>query len=604
MEFGSFPKNLAYNVKTLSGFSKTIVKMTPTPNTAVSAGQTLKVRLPSNSLVDLRTLTMYYEGTCTNSSGTGTGFLRFPRLSSSIIDTLNIYINGTLIENITDYGHLYNSLYDLSCAGDQTAKRFLENSDPSILVDNGATDITCSTYKATSFGVGGKASHATAQPFYINNWLGFISSASTPVIDTNDTGVIELELRLKSRDILWSTNGDAVGTLANLSNPNYSIDNVVFTIQKIVFNDPLYYNMKASKLLGDGLTIGYNTYICSKSSSQAKGTSMNIQANINTTSLDQLICTTAPNDANPLANLLLQTAGGSDDRMVTFTQAKSGLNGNITTYNPFETTTALADTSIEAAAVVCTTADVRIGDYVFVNGFFTTGQGNLSGFTDVTTQYGYMWYKVSSIVAGTGGTSQSVPGVVTKFDVTFLNGAAVTYTAGVTTNRTISIVRGTFNTSAPIVPYINQTVVGYNDYTSGDLFNQSVAYRRNLLGLVTSSVEINNVPLTPIPLKPAEVFNETLIALGNANLDMSAGIHEGCFSISHFLKYYGTHIVSLENIQSDAFYKSGLDGKSSALNINWKPSFSGNTETIIPVIYAKTTRMLVINEGHNITCIV
>jgi hypothetical protein len=85
---------------------------------------------------------------------------------------------------------------------------------------------------------------------------------------------------------------------------------------------------------------------------------------------------------------------------------------------------------------------------------------------------------------------------------------------------------------------------------------------------------------------------------------MSAGIHEGCFSISHFLKYYGTHIVSLENIQSDAFYKSGLDGKSSALNINWKPSFSGNTETIIPVIYAKTTRMLVINEGHNITCIV
>ena len=124
------------------------------------------------------------------------------------------------------------------------------------------------------------------------------------------------------------------------------------------------------------------------------------------------------------------------------------------------------------------------------------------------------------------------------------------------------------------------------------------------MGLLTSSVEINNVPITPIPLKPAEVFNETLITLGNANLDMSAGIHEGCFSLSQFLKYYGTHIVSLENIQSDAFYKSGLDGKSSALNINWKPSFFGNTETIIPVIYCKTTRMLVVNEGLNITVIV
>jgi hypothetical protein len=124
------------------------------------------------------------------------------------------------------------------------------------------------------------------------------------------------------------------------------------------------------------------------------------------------------------------------------------------------------------------------------------------------------------------------------------------------------------------------------------------------MGLLTSSVEINNVPITPQPLKPAEVFNETLIALGNANLDMSAGVHEGCFSLSQFCKYYGAHIVSLENIQSDAFYKSGLDGKSSALNINWKPSFAGNTETIIPVIYCKTTRMLVINEGLNITVVV
>ena len=101
------------------------------------------------------------------------------------------------------------------------------------------------------------------------------------------------------------------------------------------------------------------------------------------------------------------------------------------------------------------------------------------------------------------------------------------------------------------------------------------------------------------------MFNETLIALGNHNLDMSAGVHEGCLSLSHFCKYYGCHIVSLENIQRDGFYKSGLDGKSSALNIVWKPSFdSASTNSIIPVIYAKCTRMLVISEGHNITCVV
>jgi hypothetical protein len=126
-----------------------------------------------------------------------------------------------------------------------------------------------------------------------------------------------------------------------------------------------------------------------------------------------------------------------------------------------------------------------------------------------------------------------------------------------------------------------------------------------LVGLATSSVEINNIPLTPQPLKPWEMFNETLIALGNANLDMAAGVHEGCLSLGHYLKYYGTHIVSLENIQTDGFYKSGLDGKSSALNIVWKPSCESTAvNSIIPVIYAKCTRMLVISEGHSIVVIV
>jgi hypothetical protein len=134
MEFGSFLKNLAYNVKNLSGFSKTVVKLTPT-NTTVDDGGTFKVRLPQNTLVDLRSLCMFYEGTSTTSVTTG-GFLLFPRLSSSIIDTLNLYVNGTLIENIQEYGHLYSTLYDLSAAVDQTLKRFLENSDPSIYVDN------------------------------------------------------------------------------------------------------------------------------------------------------------------------------------------------------------------------------------------------------------------------------------------------------------------------------------------------------------------------------------------------------------------------------------------------------------------------------------
>ena len=74
---------------------------------------------------------MQFKGAC--ESATGSSKLHFPRLSSTLINTLAVYINGTLIERIDNYNTLYNKLYDLDGGGvDQTAKRFLENSNPSI----------------------------------------------------------------------------------------------------------------------------------------------------------------------------------------------------------------------------------------------------------------------------------------------------------------------------------------------------------------------------------------------------------------------------------------------------------------------------------------
>jgi len=128
MEIPDFPKNLAYNIKNLSGFSKTTVVLSP-DKTIVDAGDTIKVKLPSNKIVDLRTFSMHFKGTC--SAASTSSKVHFPRLSSSLIKTLAVYVNGTLIERIDHYNTLYNKLYDLDGGGvDQTAKRFLENSDP------------------------------------------------------------------------------------------------------------------------------------------------------------------------------------------------------------------------------------------------------------------------------------------------------------------------------------------------------------------------------------------------------------------------------------------------------------------------------------------
>ena len=145
-----------------------------------------------------------------------------------------------------------------------------------------------------------------------------------------------------------------------------------------------------------------------------------------------------------------------------------------------------------------------------------------------------------------------------------------------------------------------------NAVASGDLYNNSVYFKSDATGLISSSLEINNTPLMPQPLDDATVYNETLISLGNLNQDMSSGIHVGCCSLSLFLKYYFVHIVSLENIQQGDFYKAGLDGRASALNIPWKMVFNSSSGGVnyTPYIFCKTTRIAQINEGHSIVIII
>ena len=475
MEFASFPKNLAYNIKTLSGFSKSTVVLTPDKSAVVNHGDTIKVKLPSNTIVDLRTFTMHFKGTALADGASSK--MHFPRLTSSLIKTLAVYINGTLIERIDNYNTLYNKLYDLDGGGvDQTAKRFLENSDPSIGYKTAANSTDVSGGNRVNKTLIATASD-TKQKMMVNNWLGFLSTASCPCPDTNDLNNVEIEITFDNEKVLWGAGGATASNNIVSAGAAYKLEDVKFTIAKIVFNDPLYYNLKASKMLSSGLMVGYQTYVTSKQASFLKGSSINVLTTVNTTSLDQIICCLQSSDTS-ISKLQLAGANNKD----------KGL---------------------------------------------------------------------------------------------------------------------TFNEVFPTAYAAQAANTNEDDVVAGDLYNNSWYFRSDATGLVSSSIEINNTPLMPQPLDDATVYNETLIALGNLNQDMSSGIHPGCCSFSLFLKYYFTHIVSLENIQQGDFYKSGLDGRASALNIALKLVFDGtSTESFTPYIFCKTTRIMQINEGHSCTVIV
>jgi hypothetical protein len=463
-DFSGFPKNLAYSIKNLSGFSKQTIKLLPDRWNTVNNGDTIRVKLPVNSLVQLNTFSMFAEGTC------GGAQQHFPRLGlSSCIEALSVYVNGTLVETINRYNALYNTIFDMQGAGiDQGSKRFLEVIDPSVTY----TAIDTSGYITGKTTTLTTTTKDTKKVMMVNNWLGFLGSANggIAVIDTADLGDVYVEIRFSNDKVLWSS------YLATYVAPTgYTLDNIRFTISRISFNDPTYYELKAAKLLSSGLNIGYHTYSTHVGASVTKPAAVNFTFNVNANSLDQIICTSVDAYATVanLSPLCLYNAGNA-------TEANHKCFAEIMALSP--------ENSSQTSAA-----------------------------------------------------------------------------------------------------------------TAGELFNQSIYFRRNMYGVSASQIEVNNVQMNPYPLPPEEIYNETLIALGNLNTDLFSGVHPGCNSIYAFVKSYFCHVLSLENIDpSGQLWRSGLDGRSSSISVKWYATFSTGTDVIQPLVFCRRTNVMVVNEGHQV----
>ena len=105
----SYPKSMAFSVSRLSGFSKQGVKLRPMSQQTANPGDVVVYELPANTIVDLRTFSPFALGTTTAGDGT-TPTVLFPKHIETLIDSIQVEINGTLV----DSGFLgYNQLHKL-----------------------------------------------------------------------------------------------------------------------------------------------------------------------------------------------------------------------------------------------------------------------------------------------------------------------------------------------------------------------------------------------------------------------------------------------------------------------------------------------------------
>ena len=214
------PTAMQWRFKTIRKLLKETVPMTPNNGQAtVKPGQRIIVDLPFNSTVDLSTFTWFYKGQTNHTGATATGTSDngddycgsrfFPRNSASVIQSMQIKINGGIKVDIPDYNFVYNMLHDYTQGADALKRRCVggENADPSnkqYIVGNDI--IERRGYSIAKFDPGDDANNDVLrdrQEYCVRSWLSLLGgNASTNIIDTQMLGIVTIELVLAPASIL------------------------------------------------------------------------------------------------------------------------------------------------------------------------------------------------------------------------------------------------------------------------------------------------------------------------------------------------------------------------------------------------------------------
>jgi len=325
------PPNLNEIYRNLNGYKKNLVRFYADRTGVINANDVLRWTFPKEVML-MDTLMHYFEFTSTASqSGTSTRQgTHFPRNSASIIDTITVFINGQVFENIVSYNHLFNLImdnttgYNYNCSG----IRALECVDPSVLYTlNPTTEAITAAAQGTATGTTDATVCDNKRPLQIRNWIGFLGTCNRVIDLTNVEFVVEY--RLASANIMFK--GIDATTPTNIT-PTYTIDNYYMTITKISFEDD-YYQRALNALKDSGnYRIVFKTYSTARSAAISKSSGPILQFSTTAKYLTKLFLTTIDKDYDAVSYLLNQ---GTSSTVITpvFSTLMANTLTNIVAFN-------------------------------------------------------------------------------------------------------------------------------------------------------------------------------------------------------------------------------------------------------------------------------
>lgn len=254
------PRSMSYYCSKLAGFRRQTVKVLPLGLNTAQAGGQIKFTLPSNSLLDLSSFSVY---------GNLTGLLTTDLLSvfvdTNLIKSVQVEVGGVTVSSISQYGHLMSVL-----------KAWTHGYDARVRADA----LTCS--------YGMRYAVAGNNPVAIQGLLPLAWSPST--IDTGVVPEITVTLTL-------SENTAVAQKISSTTTSTYTFQDAYSTIDIISFVDDGYSRMLRDFLNNGGgvVEIPFPTAYHMTGSAASAGDNT-VRMSVSSPSVDMLVGTAIPSD--------------------------------------------------------------------------------------------------------------------------------------------------------------------------------------------------------------------------------------------------------------------------------------------------------------------
>ena len=257
----SYNSNLAYFLSRLQGVSTNYFRLEPQNSSTATANKIIRFHLPSNALLNMRSLKFMFSASTAGSSAGG----RLPPNIDSLI-----------------------ARYELSAGGQQIAQGFNDmnvfaHAKRAIAGDNcdkvlGHPEMVRAKSYVDGFGDSGTSGLATtenesypttnnATQFCVGGWEGFLGSCEPAILDTALLPDMVLTLYLADNSVLSSVAGvalDATGssdiTDDGAGNATFSIDNFHLNVETLGMADSVYENMLERRMAEGFLEIPFKQY--------------------------------------------------------------------------------------------------------------------------------------------------------------------------------------------------------------------------------------------------------------------------------------------------------------------------------------------------------